>query len=163
LGLKIPERITEKNSEVLFRNRIKLKRRHSADSGAISMQKPNCSAPTLYPIDDKLSASHNAKMNVHNKSNYNPNNSSTKGKKFNIFCLRRFSETPFAYLQFLKNIFQCYKEITNTCGLVENICQELLNICEFSKDQDLSDYDLHKSIFSQEILRDKIIKVRQIF
>jgi len=74
------------------------------------------------------------------------------------YILRPFHETPERYVQFLILVCETYKELVDvTASGIEAICQQILTQCQ--PNNEVSGYDIHKSIFYDYILKDRLISV----
>jgi len=74
------------------------------------------------------------------------------------YSLKPFREAPQKYIEFLITLCQTYKNLVEiTSNGVEQICQEILFQCKLGNE--VTSYDIHKSLFYDYILKDRLIIV----
>lgn len=140
--INIPEKLTDKNVRLLFVTEKLIQRRHSANSvDKIKYEQSNDRSNNVMfqPPRGILSGS---------------NKSGTK------YILQSIQEAPEKYIQFIKALCESYTNFVSSSLLLEKLCVKLL--CAFKPQQTVMGCDIHKSLFMQFILKDKLIKVMPI-
>ncbi len=78
------------------------------------------------------------------------------------YALKPFHEAPGAYVEFLISICEAYKNLVDVSSNgVEAICQEILVQCQ--PNSEVTGYDIHKSLFYDYVLKDRLIIVSFLF
>ena len=73
--------------------------------------------------------------------------------------LRPFYGSEENYIEFLISIYEVYKSISEIFGNgPEIICHQLLSLCQ--SNSVVAEYDVHKSLFYDYVLKDRVISVR---
>lgn len=77
------------------------------------------------------------------------------------YILAKFLDKPESYIKFLICLCEKYQGIVKSTSTgIELICQEIL--IHVDPNKDLKGYDIHKSLFYDYVLKDRIIKVQLI-
>ncbi len=156
-ALKILLRLTEENKHLLFRSKLKVRRRHSADS----------SHEVQYEEREKESRSDCSFGKSQSDQQRSPGSGlgsdreSSAGREerkigANNYMLQSVYDAPVEYCTFLKYLCKSYTDMCVTMKAIEPICTELVRQASLTG---FEPGNFHKTIFFNEIWNDQIVSV----
>ncbi len=149
-ALGVLAKLTDANKHLLFRSKLRIKRRHSADSTHETQYEETAANQSEKPSPG--GSSKGSEIGLEEKAD---EEEEQKGGA-NSYILKSAYDDPTGYCSFLQYMDQSYEEMCEGMKMVEPLCGQLIrqgNLEEFATG------NVHKTIFFQEVWSDQIVSV----